>query len=119
MRPFVFLALHFADSARPETYSTPDKDPRTGKSLDVGLTGLEPHGNPKKNDGFFENGILKAMESAHVANRDAHEVKVIGNGHCHGRSSITRCLFPSNKPFTVTENCRRVKGVWFCFGGGG
>jgi hypothetical protein len=23
------------------------------------------------------------------------------------------------KHWTVTENCRRIKGIWNCFGGGG
>ena len=68
-------------------------NPATGKPLDVGATGLEPPGNAKNSDGFFEKGILKAMESSNVANH-AHEVKVIGNGHCHG---MTLCLYP---PYT-------------------
>jgi len=50
---------------------------------------------------MFENGILKALESDHRSNGNVLEVKAIGNGHCH-----------------LTENCRRVKGVWQCFGGG-
>ena len=94
-------------------------NPATGKPLDVGATGLEPPGNAKNSDGFFEKGILKAMESSNVANH-AHEVKVIGNGHCHG---MTPCLYPPytdyNSILSVTENCRRVNGVWLCFGGGG
>lgn len=61
-------------------------NPRTGKALDVGKTGLEPPGNAKGNDKFFEKGILRAMESDHVANGQAREVKVIGNGHCHSKS---------------------------------
>jgi len=77
---------------RPETYFKADMNPSTGKPLDIGTTGLEPPGNAKKSDGFFEKGILKAMESSNVANH-AHEVKVIGNGHCHGMTFI--CLFPT------------------------
>jgi hypothetical protein len=77
-------------------------DPLTGARLDKGLHGLEPAGSAKGSDGFFEKGLLKAMESEHTAGGSGREVKVIGNGHCH-----------------VTENCRRVKGVWLCFGGGG
>jgi len=94
-------ALMFFHIPLPESYLKADKNPSTGKPLDVGTTGLEPAGNAKKGDGFFEKGLMKAMESSNVAN-NAHEVKVIGNGHCH-----------------VTENCRRVNGVWLCFGGGG
>ena len=63
---------------------------------------------------------MKAMESSNVAN-NATEVKVIGNGHCHG--VVFFCLFSTpviySLFFTVTENCRRVDGVWLCFGGGG
>ena len=68
-------------------------NPSTGKRLDVGITGLEPPGNAKKSDGFFEKGVLKAMESANAANK-ALEVKVIGNGHCHGMSpSLTPAIY--------------------------
>ena len=58
-------------------------NPNTGKPLDVVSTGLEPHGNAKNSDKFFENGLLKAMESEQVGHGNAQEVKVIGNGHCH------------------------------------
>lgn len=58
-------------------------NPSTGKPLDVGITGLEPPANAKNSDKFFENGILKAMESERVGHGNAQEVKVIGNGHCH------------------------------------
>lgn len=63
-------------------------NPSTGKKLDVGISGQEPQGNAKNNDGFFEKGILQAMESEHVSNRNAHEVKVIGNGHCHSTCDL-------------------------------
>ncbi|KAJ3496764.1 hypothetical protein NLJ89_g10439 [Agrocybe chaxingu] len=95
-------ALMFFHIPLPESYAKPDINPQTGKALDVGIRGQEPAGNAKKSDNFFEKGLLTALESEHVAKGNAPEVKVIGNGHCH-----------------VTENCRRVKGVWLCFGGGG
>lgn len=80
---------------------------------------LESAGNAKKSDGFFEKGILKALESEHITNT-IQEVKVIGNGHCHGMSSFLSSLILADTRFhEVTENCRRVKGVWLCFGGGG
>jgi hypothetical protein len=53
----------------------------------VGLHDLESAGNAKKSDGFFEKGILKALESDHITNT-IQEVKVIGNGHCHGMSAF-------------------------------
>ncbi|KIM83051.1 hypothetical protein PILCRDRAFT_819843 [Piloderma croceum F 1598] len=95
-------AMMFFHIPLQESYSQPDKDTHTGASLDVGLRGLEPKGAAKKNEGFFEKALLAAMESEHLAKGSAREVKVVGNGHCH-----------------LTENCRRVKGVWLCFGGGG
>ncbi|TFY74616.1 hypothetical protein EWM64_g9396, partial [Hericium alpestre] len=79
-----------------------DLDPATGRLLDVGEHDLERSGAAKTNGGLFEKGLLKATESDHTASGSIPEVKVVGNGHCH-----------------VTENCRRVKGVWLCFGGGG
>lgn len=67
---------------------------------------------------MFENGLLKALESEHRAGGVIPEVKVVANGHCHSESRdgtglrlLTRVL--------VTEDCKRVQDVWFCFGGGG
>ncbi|KAF5362132.1 hypothetical protein D9756_002488 [Leucocoprinus leucothites] len=94
-------ALMFFHIPLPESYSPPDIDPQSKKSLDVGISGQEDPGNAKKNGGMFEKGILRAMESSHTANGHTLEVKAVANGHCH-----------------ITENCRRVKGVWLCFGGG-
>ncbi|EIN09401.1 Metallo-dependent phosphatase [Punctularia strigosozonata HHB-11173 SS5] len=82
-------------------YNKADLD-SDGKSLDVGIHGLEDKGSAKKNEGFFEKGLLQALESEHNAGGNAREVKVVANGHCH-----------------ITENCRRVRGIWNCFGGGG
>ncbi|KAH9931932.1 Metallo-dependent phosphatase [Fomitopsis serialis] len=95
-------ALMFFHIPLEESYAAADTDPVTGKPLDVGLHGLEGQGSAKKQDGFFHKGLLQAMESEHRAAGNAREVKVASNGHCH-----------------VTENCRRVQGVWLCFGGGG
>ncbi|KAJ6610238.1 Metallo-dependent phosphatase-like protein [Mycena sp. CBHHK59/15] len=97
-------AMMFFHIPLPETYDTPDTS-TSGRPLDIGISGLEAKGNAQKSDGFFEKGILKALESDHVnmnTGVGTQEVKVIGHGHCH-----------------LTENCRRVKGVWLCFGGGG
>ncbi|KAJ7281601.1 Metallo-dependent phosphatase-like protein [Mycena rebaudengoi] len=97
-------AIMFFHMPLPETYAQPDTDGK-GRPLDIGITGAETKGSADNSDGFFEKGILAALESDHVNMNTGHgiqEVKVIGNGHGH-----------------LTENCRRVKGVWFCFGGGG
>jgi len=85
-----------------ESYGTADTDARTGLPLDVGSSDLEEPGSAKKNGGFFDNGLLHALETPHRGAGGIPEVKVVGNGHCH-----------------VTDNCKRVKGVWLCFGGGG
>jgi len=95
-------ALMFFHMPLQEAYNKADTDPRTNRPLDVGADHGEKPGSAKGNEGFFEKALLTALESEHVAGGAAHEVKVVGNGHCH-----------------ITENCRRVKGVWMCFGGGG
>jgi len=68
----------------------------------LGCTTLSLKAPPSRMGAFFEKGLLKAKESNHLAGGSGREVKVVANGHCH-----------------ITENCRRVKGVWLCFGGGG
>ncbi|KIP02828.1 hypothetical protein PHLGIDRAFT_122109 [Phlebiopsis gigantea 11061_1 CR5-6] len=78
-------ALMFFHIPLEEAYSKPDVDPTNGEPLDVGIHDLEPHGNAKKQDGFFHKGVLQAMESDHVSST-AHEVKVIANGHSHSKS---------------------------------
>ncbi|KAF9026073.1 Metallo-dependent phosphatase-like protein [Rhodocollybia butyracea] len=102
-------ALAFFHMPLPEAYNAPDKNPDTNWPLDKGLSGLEPNGNAQGNDGFFEKALLATTESDHVNSQaqgagqgPRQEVKVVANGHCH-----------------ITENCRRIKGVWMCFGGGG
>ncbi|KAI0832144.1 Metallo-dependent phosphatase [Trametes gibbosa] len=95
-------ALMFFHMPVAESYSAADVDPATGRSLDIGEHDLEAPGSSKRQEGFFHKGILQASESDHRASGQASEVKVVANGHCH-----------------LTENCRRVKGVWLCFGGGG
>ncbi|TFK52074.1 Metallo-dependent phosphatase [Heliocybe sulcata] len=94
-------ALAFFHIPLQESYDDPDTNPSNSQPLDVGMHGLEPKGSAKKSDGFFEKALLAAKESEHVAGGGVSEVKVVGNGHCH-----------------ITENCRRVRGVWLCFGGG-
>jgi len=97
--------LMFFHIPLPESYSPADTSKGSNRALDIGIHGQEAAGNAKSSDGFFEKGILKALESNHVNANTGYgekEIKVISNGHCH-----------------VTENCRRVKGVWLCFGGGG
>ncbi|KAH7913045.1 Metallo-dependent phosphatase-like protein [Hygrophoropsis aurantiaca] len=95
-------ALMFFHIPLQESYSTADRNPHTGQLLDFGLHGLETPGASEKNDGFFSKGLLAALESDHRAGGGVPEVKVVANGHCH-----------------ITEDCKRVKDVWLCFGGGG
>ena len=110
-------AMMFFHMPLPESSSPADTDPRTGKKLDVGIHGLEPTGNAKGSDGFFEKGLLQALESEHVSSEGVIEVKVVANGHSHCKH------FPLLREradrMIVTDNCRRVKGIWLCFAGGG
>jgi len=66
------------------TFSKADIDPPTGKPLDVGISDLERKGSAKGSDGFFEKGLMTALESNHRARGVYREVKVIANGHSHG-----------------------------------
>lgn len=59
---------------------------RTGLPLDVGSSDLEGQGSAKKNGGFFQDGLLHALETPHRGAGGIPEVKVVGNGHCHGKT---------------------------------
>lgn len=69
-----------------ESYSNADIDPSTGKPLDVGINDLERKGSAKGNAGFFEKGLMTALESNHRSGGVQREVKVVANGHCHSTS---------------------------------
>ena len=69
-----------------ESYETPDTDSRTGLPLDLGSSDLEGRGSAKKNGGFFQNGLLHALETQHRGAGGIPEVKIVGNGHCHGKA---------------------------------
>jgi hypothetical protein len=77
--------LTLAVSYSQESYSAPDTDTRTGLPLDVGSSDLEGQGAGKKNGGFFKNGLLRAFETSHRGRGGIPEVKVVGNGHSHGK----------------------------------
>lgn len=77
--------LHIDIIFRQESYGTPDYDSETGLPLDIGEHILEQAGSAKKSDGFFEKGVLNALESDHRSGGNVREVKVISNGHCHGK----------------------------------
>ncbi|EJU03587.1 Metallo-dependent phosphatase [Dacryopinax primogenitus] len=79
-----------------ESFADPDMD-ANWNPLVIGQQ-LEDSGASTHNGNFFEDGILLAAES----DAGGHEIKVVGHGHDH-----------------ITDKCARVKGVWFCFGGGG
>lgn len=90
-----------------------DFDANTGLPLDIGIHDLEDDGSAKKNDGFFEKGILQAMETEHNAGGNLREVKVIGNGHQHSKSlqlvgcfaNINVCLVCSNGGLQENQRC--------------
>jgi hypothetical protein len=83
-RPRCAILLTYFHSQ--ESYETPDRDSRTGLPLDVGSSDLERPGSAKKNGGFFQNGLSHALETPHRGAGGIPEVKVVGNGHCHGET---------------------------------
>jgi hypothetical protein len=85
----------------PEAYNDADIDESTNKPLNFGKQ-LDGKGASGTNGHFFEKGIQKAFESEDEQGSKVLEVKVIGTGHSH-----------------ASDYCRRVSGVWMCFGGGG
>ncbi|KAL7412473.1 Metallo-dependent phosphatase-like protein [Mrakia frigida] len=87
--------LMFFHIPLPEHVLEGDKD-EEGNEMDVGIQ-MDSGGSPDFNSGFFEKGVLQGEDGV-----GGREVKVIGNGHVH-----------------IAENCRRISGVWMCFGGGG
>ncbi|GAA6050487.1 hypothetical protein JCM3770_002620 [Rhodotorula araucariae] len=100
------------------SYESPIDIAPSGKRLRIGER-LEGSGASKTDSGFFEQAILAQGELpvSHDAGEtpvDAFwdgeaaspttgrpEVKVLAHGHCH-----------------LTSDCRRIQGVWVCFGGG-
>lgn len=77
-----------------QAYGSADIDPSSGDFLDVGVQ-LEGSGAAKKNAGFFVKALLNASEDG-----EGHgtEVKVVGNGHCHGMFSESNCCIYSHLP---------------------
>lgn len=69
-----------------KSYAEADTDPRTGQPLDVGTSDLEKKGSATKTEGFFEKGLLRALETQHRGAGGIPEVKVVGNGHSHGKA---------------------------------
>lgn len=84
--PWVAWPYHPA-YRRQESAAAADINPATGQPLDVGQHDLEESGAAKKSAGFFHKGLLQALESDHRAGGNLPEVKVVGNGHSHSRSS--------------------------------
>lgn len=103
----------------PEAYDTPVDIGKNYERLIVGSRN-EKYGASKTNSNFFANGLMAQGELVDTETTAAApvdefwdgefsqptsgrpEVKVLAHGHCH-----------------LTEDCRRIKGVWVCFGGGG
>ncbi|BGP44800.1 Phosphatase dcr2 [Rhodotorula kratochvilovae] len=100
------------------SYESPIDISPSGKRLRVGER-LEGSGASKTDSGFFEQAILAQGElpvshgagdvpvdafwdgEAASPTAGRPEVKVLAHGHCH-----------------LTSDCRRIHGVWVCFGGG-
>ena len=60
-----------------ESYSKADVDPPTGKRLDVGMSGLEGRVSAEGRGGFFEKGLVAALESSRHARGVYREVEVV------------------------------------------
>jgi hypothetical protein len=84
----------------PEAYAPADFDSQLQRPLDVGSQ-LDGEGSSSHNGGFFYNGIKQAPEVEGPESDGRTEVKILAHGHCH-----------------ITDRCRRVSGIWQCFGGG-
>ncbi|OXG80415.1 hypothetical protein C345_05305 [Cryptococcus neoformans A2-102-5] len=85
----------------PEAYNDPDQS--LMGELNVGVQ-MDIVGSSKHNSGFFYNAIKTTYDSEETEgyfNKKTAEVKVLNHGHCHN-----------------TDRCRRVDGIWMCFGGG-
>ncbi|KAK4057693.1 Phosphatase dcr2 [Microbotryomycetes sp. JL221] len=110
-------ALMFFHIPLQEAYKSPIDVGKDGSRLLIGNR-YEGAGHPKKNSGFFKQGVIAQKEQVSLEENGPAdgwwdgesgpvtfgrpEVKVIANGHCH-----------------ISEDCRRVEGTWMCFGGGG
>lgn len=112
------LQITFFHIPLPEAYDTPAD---VGAKLELLIVGnrLEGAGASKVNSNFFEQALMAQGELVATGSATAPvdefwdgefsqetsgrpEIKVLAHGHCH-----------------LSEDCRRIKGVWVCFGGGG
>ncbi|BGP12751.1 Phosphatase dcr2 [Rhodosporidiobolus nylandii] len=110
-------AITFFHIPLPQAYTSQIDVSPGGKRLRVGER-LEGSGASKTDSGFFEQAVLASGElpaergeggpvdefwdgEATSPTTGRPEVKVLAHGHCH-----------------ITSDCRRVRGVWICFGGG-
>ena len=82
-----------------KSYAEADIDPRTGQPLDIGTSDLEKKGSAKKTEGFFEKGLLRSLETQHRGAGGIPEVKVVGNGHSHGKAPFVLCARCSKSYF--------------------
>ncbi|KDE09787.1 hypothetical protein MVLG_00186 [Microbotryum lychnidis-dioicae p1A1 Lamole] len=108
-------ALVFFHIPLQEAYDSPIDVGADGTRLFFGER-LEGNGASKTDSGFFQQGLLAQKElmaesdgpvdafwdgESSAPTKGRPEVKVVANGHCH-----------------ISEDCRRVNGIWLCFGGG-
>ncbi|SCV68486.1 BQ2448_607 [Microbotryum intermedium] len=108
-------ALVFFHVPLQESYDAPIDVGAHGTRLFFGER-LEGNGASKTDSGFFQQGLMAQKElmaesdgpvdafwdgESASPTKGRPEVKVVANGHCH-----------------ISEDCRRVNGIWLCFGGG-
>ena len=85
----------------PEAFNgTVDLDPRTGRELIVGERQEQRTLDGGQSRGGFFDAVLNS-DKADDTKTSGRDVQLIVHGHMH-----------------TNEDCRRVKGVWICFGGG-
>ncbi|BGO96703.1 Phosphatase dcr2 [Rhodotorula toruloides] len=109
----VFMHIPLQQAYSPKVDVSP-----SGKRLRIGER-LEGDGASKTDSGFWQQGVLAQGElpaprgegdapvdafwdgEAATPTTGRPEVKVVAHGHCH-----------------ITSDCRRIDGVWICFGAG-
>lgn len=94
-----FFSRPVDDLNSQKSYAEADIDPRTGQPLDIGTSDLEKKGSAKKTEGFFEKGLLRSLETQHRGAGGIPEVKVVGNGHSHGKAPFVLCARCSKSYF--------------------
>lgn len=74
----------------------------------MGLSDLEGKGSANGNDGFFEKGLMNALESNYRTGRVYREVKVVANGHSHSTPPFLCTAFSADSSTISSQSLRIV-----------